>query len=123
MDLPGSHSVLVFSPGKPTGILTKAFRGRILLAQAANEQVHRAFSRFQVVNMGRGAVAGDEVEILHDALGDVAMQVVTRREQAIWPNEISHCQEEIAFRIIDTTDVHRPMHIEVDAIERQRAMQ
>ncbi len=69
--------------------------------------------------MRRGAVAGENVELVDDALGDVAVQVVARRNRHGIADDSAGGRDPVALGIVHALDIHRAVHGEIEPVDRK----
>ena len=87
-----------------------------VLAQAAHEQRNGALAGCGRVFVGGGAVGGEEIELIHDGGGKIAVQVVTGADGAVGSDDCANRADVIGFGVIDALDRHGAVHIKIDAI-------
>ena len=71
------------------------------------------------VDMRGGAVGGEDVEGVDDPLADIAVQVVAGGDRAVGADDRADGGDPVALGVVHALDVHRAVHGEIEAVERQ----
>jgi hypothetical protein len=88
------------------------------IPQGPHQHAHRSAHGLLHVDVRRGAIGGEDVDRVHNALRHVAVQVVADRDLAGRPNSLAHRRDQIALGVLQALDIGRPMHGQIDAVER-----
>jgi hypothetical protein len=82
-----------------------------------DEHVDSADSGFFDINVRRGAISGEHVEVVDDALAEVTVQVVTGSDGALGPDNLAGGFNPVAFGVVHAFNEHGSMHGEIEAVD------
>ena len=89
-------------------------------AEVGEEHVVCGLHGLADVDVRGGAVGGEDVDGVDDALAEVAVQVVAGGDGGVGADDLADGGDPVAFGVLHALDVHGAVHGEVDAVEGER---